>query len=157
MFRDDVDRTAFCRRLTRSVVKYDWTCIAFVLMPTHFHLALEVGDDVLQPGMRDCFGPYAQEFNRRWARSGHLRGDRYKHRLVRDDRDLRGLIRYIARNPVRSDLCSEPREWRWSSYTGTAGYGPRFPFVDDGLVLGALNDDVERARILLRDVVEFSL
>lgn len=157
MFRDDFDRTSFCRRLARSIAKYEWTCIAFILMPTHYHLLVEVGHNKLQPGMRDSFGPYAQEFNRRWGRSGHLRADRYKLRAVRDDRDLRGLVRYIARNPVRSKLCSDPQEWRWSSYPGTAGYGLSFPFVDDRLVLAPLNHDVDAARYLLRDVVEFAM
>lgn len=155
MFRDDFDRTAFCRRLTISIRRYGWACIAFVLMPTHFHLALEVDDDVLQPGMHDLFGPYAQQFNRRWSRAGHLRAEPYKLRWVEDDRDLRGVVRYIARNPVRDGLCQAPQEWTWSSYGGSAGYARPFPFVDDTLVLGSIHDDVTMARTLLRDVVEF--
>lgn len=154
MFRDDFDRKEFCERLAASVAKYSWTCVAFVLMPTHFHLILEVEDDVLQPGMRDLFGPYAQAFNRRWGRSGHLRAGPYKLRRIEDDRDLRGAFRYVARNPVRSKLCERPQDWHWSSYTRSAGYNRRFKFVDDSLVLGMLHENVTKARELLRDIVE---
>ena len=154
MFRDDFDRTAFCRRLAGSIRKYAWTCVAFVLMPSHFHLVLDVADDVLPPGMRDLFGPYAQQFNRRWGRSGHLRAGPYRLRVVRGDTDLRGTVRYVARNPVRDKLCDWPQEWAWSSYLGTAGYARPFPFVDDRLVLGPLHDDVATAQQLIRAVVE---
>lgn len=154
MFRDDFDRTAFCKRLARSIDKYRWSCIAFVLMRTHFHLILEVEDDVLQPGMRDFFGPYAQEFNRRHGRYGHLRGEPYKLRPIWDDRGLRAAVRYVARNPVRAKVCKQPQDWHWSSYAGSAGYVKPFPFVDDRLVLETLHQDVRRARIALRDVIE---
>jgi REP element-mobilizing transposase RayT len=154
MFRDDFDATAWCNRLAASVAKHRWTCIAFVLMPNHFHLAVDVDDDVLPAAMRDFFGPYAQEYNRRWGRSGHLKAAPYRLRRVEDDRDLRGLVRYIARNPVRAGLCERPQDWPWSSYPGSAGYARPFPFVDDSLLLGALHEDVARARELLRDIVE---
>jgi REP-associated tyrosine transposase len=155
MFRDDIDRTRFCMRLAKAIQRYEWTCIAFVLMRTHFHLVLELGDDdVLQPGMRDFFGPYAQEFNRRHRRYGHLRAEAYKLRYVRDDLDLRGVVRYVANNPVEAGLCELPQDWYWSSYPGSALYAPSFPFVDDRLLLGSLHEDVTKARIMLRDVVE---
>src|SRR4051812_10330121 len=156
MFRDDFDRTAFCRRLARSIDKYGWSCIAFVLMRTHFHLVLDVDDDVLQPGMRDFFGPYAQEFNRRHGRYGHLRAEPYKLRRIGDDRELRAAVRYVARNPVRARACKQPQEWYWSSYRGSAGYTKPFPFVDDELVLGSLHEDVTKARVMLREVIELA-
>jgi putative transposase len=154
MFRDDFDRTAFCKRLAKSIDKYRWNCIAFVLMRTHFHLVLDVEDDVLQPGMRDFFGPYAQEFNRRHGRYGHLRGEPYKLRTIWDDRGLRAAVRYVARNPVRAKVCKQPQDWLWSSYPGSAGYSKPFPFVDDRLLLGTLDEDVTKARVMLRDVIE---
>jgi putative transposase len=155
MFRDDFDRNLFCERLATAIAKYRWACIAFVLMPTHFHLVLEVEDDVLPPGMHCLFAPYAQAFNRRWGRTGHLRAAPYKLRRIEDNRDLRGSVRYVARNPVRARLCERPQDWEWSSYCRSAGYDRRFPFVNDRLILGVIDDDVTTARELLRDIVEF--
>lgn len=154
MFRDDFDRSSFCKRLAKSIDKYGWTCVAFVLMRTHFHLVLEVEDDALPPGMRDFFGPYAQEFNRRHARYGHLRAEPYKLRRIWNDGELRAAVRYVARNPVRARACKRPQDWYWSSYGGSAGYAKPFPFVDDALVLGSLHEDVTKARVMLRDVTE---
>jgi REP element-mobilizing transposase RayT len=154
MFRDDFDRQAFCTRLVTSMLRHGWTCHAFVLMPTHFHLVVSVLDDAMQPGMRDAFGPYAQEFNRRWARSGHLKAAPYKLRPVWGDFDLHNLVRYVARNPVRDGLCEHPQDWRWSSYPGSAAYAPPFRFVDDAIVMGSLDESPVRAIQLLRLLVE---
>jgi hypothetical protein len=154
MFLDDVDRTDFCRRLTVAIRRFDWTCLSFVLMTTHFHFVLEVDDDVLSPGMHDLFGPYAQAFNRRHARYGHLRAEPFKLRPVYGDVGLRVAVKYVANNPVEANMVELPQEWRWSSYAGTAGYTPQFPFVDDRLLLGSLHDDSARARLLWREIVE---
>jgi putative transposase len=154
MFRDDYDRTAFCRRLTRSIVRYRWSCIAFVLMTTHFHLVLEVEDDVLSPGVRDFFGPYAQEFNRRHRRYGHLRAEPFKLRPVDSNSGLRVVARYVANNPVEAGMCEEPQDWLWSSYAGSAGYATQFAFVDDTPLMDTLHGDASESAELWRDFVE---
>ena len=154
MFRDDFDRTAFCKRLAKTIDRHGWSCIAFVLMRTHFHLVVEVEDDALPLGMRDFFGPYAQEFNRRHGRYGHLRAEPYKLRRLWTDVDLEVAARYVARNPVRARACKHPQDWYWSSYAGSAGYAKQFAFVDDAVLLGMLDDDATVARMMLRDVVQ---
>src|SRR5581483_5492032 len=85
MFLDDVDRMDFCRRLARTIARFGWTCRSFCLMTTHYHLLLDVKLDLLQPGMHRLNGPYAQQFNARHGRSGHLRGDRYSATPVETD------------------------------------------------------------------------
>ncbi|MES1247215.1 MAG: transposase, partial [Actinomycetota bacterium] len=90
MFKDDVDRTDFCNRLADTSTRYGWRCAAFVLMPTHFHLMLDLPENALQNGMHRLFGMYAQQFNRRWNRSGHLRAGPYKCRLIEGETDLLG-------------------------------------------------------------------
>ena len=153
MFHDDYDRTMFCNRVAKVVEKYAWTLVAFVLMPTHFHFVLEVLDDTLQPGMRDFFGPYAQWFNLRHGRWGHLRGDPYKLRRIRDDADLANNVRYVLRNPVRANLCASPEDWTWSSYRGTLGLEEPFPFVDDREFVAFFHEDRTRALPQLRAFV----
>ena len=154
MFRDDIDRTDFCNRLADAIRRFAWSCLSFVLIPNHFHLVLQVEENRLQPGMHRLFGGYAQNFNVRWGRNGHLKGGPYKLRPIDNDVDLLGVVRYVARNPVRAGLCESPQDWYWSSYRGSAGYAEPFPFVDDRLVLGILDDNRARASRLLRALVE---
>jgi putative transposase len=154
MFRDDFDRTDFCNRLGRTVAKHGWICHAFCLMTTHYHLLVEVHEDALQPGMHWLNAGYSVAFNRRWGRTGHLRGEPYGAKAVDTDEHLFGVVRYIARNPVAGGLCKEPVDWLWSSYRGAIEAGPGFPFVTNDFVLRCFNEERTKAQRLLRAFVD---
>ena len=154
MFRDDVDRTDFCRRLARIIEAQRWICHAFCLMPTHYHLLLEVGANTLQPGMQYLNGTYAQNFNRRHGRWGHLRGDRYSAKPVESDGHRLAAFRYIALNPVVAGLCESPCDWPWGSYRDCVGLDNRFTFVTHDVIREYFGTDPERAIQLLRELVE---
>ena len=85
-------------------------------MNNHYHLLVETHRPTLARGMRDINGVYAQAFNRRHDRVGHLFQGRYVALLVQKQSYLLELSRYIALNPVRAGLCARPEEWLWSSY-----------------------------------------
>jgi putative transposase len=151
MFIDDLDRTLFCNLLAGVVRKRQWLCHAFVLMTTHFHLLLEVENDVLQPGMQSLNGPYAQRFNARHGRSGHLRGDRYSAHVVESDEHMLNAFRYIVLNPVEAGLCSRPSDWIWGSYRGCVGLDKEFPFVDSSRIRAYFAAERDLASALLRE------
>ena len=153
MFLDDYDRTLFCSLLARTIKKHTWICRAFCLMTTHYHLLLDVKDNALQLGMHNLNGPYAQRFNARHKRSGHLRGDRYRAIRVESDGHMLQLLRYIARNPVEAGLCEHPSDWPWSSYRGCAELDAGFAFVDSSLLRAYFGRDRRLATRLVRDFV----
>ena len=66
-------------------------------------------------------GQYAQAFNRRYKRSGHVFQDRFRSVLVESDEQLWVTARYIAMNPVAAGLCEEPGAWPWSSHAAVVG------------------------------------
>lgn len=154
MFIDDFDRTDFCRRLASTIKESGWTCRAFCLMTTHYHLLLDVEANRLQPGMHRLNGQYAQTFNRRHRRSGHLRGDRYRAEAVLSDEHMLQAFRYIARNPVRAGLCKSPADWLWSSYRGSAGLDGAFAFIDDAPMRAYFGGDSAQALQRLRNFTE---
>jgi REP element-mobilizing transposase RayT len=153
MFLDDYDRTFFCILLARTVRRHAWICRAFCLMTTHYHLLLDVQENALQPGMQRLNGPYAQRFNARHRRSGHLRGDRYHAIQVESDGHMLQLLRYIARNPVEAGLCEHPSDWPWSSYRGCAELDGGFAFVDSSPLRAYFGRDRRAATKLLRSFV----
>ncbi len=154
LFRDDFDRAGFCNRFARVITKFSWTCRAFCLMTTHYHLIVDVAENRLQPGMHNHNGPYAQEFNRRHERSGHLRGDRYHAEPILSEGHMLRAFRYVARSPVRAGLCASPADWKWSSYRGHAGLDGAFAFVDHEPIRAYFGRDREGAIRALRDFVE---
>jgi putative transposase len=58
--------------VVRVVDRYGWICHAYVVMHNHFHLLVETPLPNLSLGMRQLNGLYAQWFNRRHNRSGHV-------------------------------------------------------------------------------------
>src|SRR5687768_14261290 len=82
IFRDDGDRHRFMRMLAEAVDRFGWILTAYVLMPNHFHLVLELTRMTLSRGMQWLNGTYAHAFNRRHDRVGHLFQGRFKAFLV---------------------------------------------------------------------------
>ena len=115
IFLDDVDRQFFLRLLADVVTRSDWLVHAFCLMTNHYHLVVETLREQLSDGLHRLNGVYAQSFNRRHARTGHLFGDRFWSRLIETDEELVATCRYVLANPVRARLCTEPSAWPWSA------------------------------------------
>ena len=128
IFADDADREPFLGLVAETVERYFVTCHAYCLMGNHYHLILQPSRSNLSAAMRFLNGEYAQRYNRRHGRTGHLFEGRFKNLLIDRDAYLKELSRYIVLNPVRASLVRAPEEWRWSSYRATAGFAstPRF-------------------------------
>jgi len=116
LFLDDVDRRCFLDYIQELVGLGMLIVHAFVLMITHFHLLCQTPEAGLSKHLRKLLGKYAQSFNGRHARNGHLLRARYKALLVEDGDYFLECSRYIHLNPVRAYVCSDPGDYRWSSY-----------------------------------------
>ena len=114
IYRTDLDRRAFLRLLADVVQRHDWTLHAFCLMTNHYHLVVEALRDDLSDGFHRLNGIYAQAFNRRYGRKGHLFGDRFWCGEVETEEQLGAACRYVLANPVRAGLCRYVEDWRWS-------------------------------------------
>jgi putative transposase len=72
VFRDDSDREFYLRRLARYQTKFRFRLYAYCLMTNHVHLALETGPVPLSRIVLALHSSYAQAFNQRHRRVGHL-------------------------------------------------------------------------------------
>jgi REP element-mobilizing transposase RayT len=114
IYVDDDDREAFRMLLAQVVEMFGWRLHAWCLMGTHYHLLVEAPRERLSLGMHRLNGLYAQRFNLRHGRKGHLYEERFASWLVDAEEHLRAAVRYIVENPLRAKLCRDSREWRWS-------------------------------------------
>ncbi len=122
IFLDDSDRRDFLSLLGATVEEYRWRLYAYVLMSNHYHLLLTTQQPTLSDGMQKLGGRYAEDFNRRNTRWGHLFGGRFKSQPVNTIEHLMQTARYVVLNPVRAGIIATPAEWPWSSYMATAGF-----------------------------------
>jgi len=154
LFRDDLDRTVFLRELARVTHGYEWTCIGFCLMRTHYHLMLEVQDKALPVGMQSLNFRYAVGFNQRHGMRGHVQFERYGAVRITSESHLLTAFEYMANNPVKARLCDTSWQWPWSSYGGSVGLAESHSFVDPKRVLECFNSPAELAVAQLRALVE---
>jgi REP element-mobilizing transposase RayT len=153
IYRDQADRVRFLEMLAHIASRRGWLCHAYCLMDNHYHLLLETTRSGLGAGMQWLNGAYAQGFNRRGGRSGHLFQGRYYATLVERDAHLVEAARYVVLNPVRASLCAGPGEWAWSSYRGTAGDDPPSAVLTTELVLSLFGRRPETAQARYRAFV----
>lgn len=101
---DRVDRETFLARLGTLATATGTAIYAWALLPNHAHLLLRSGPAGLPRFMRRLLTGYAQTYNRRHQRRGHLFQNRYKSIVVDEDRYFRELVRYLHLNPLRARL-----------------------------------------------------
>ena len=127
IFLDDLDRQMYLHLLGGVSRRQEWACLAYCLMDNHVHALLQTPEPNLGAGMRRLNGTYAQVFNERYARSGHLFERRFNDRGIASVRSIVTVAAYIAANPVEAHLVATPEAWPWSSHAAlAAGTEPRW-------------------------------
>jgi REP element-mobilizing transposase RayT len=134
--RDDDDRRRFVRLLGRVVRERRWLLHAWVLMSNHYHLLVETPEVGLSRGVKWLNQKYAQDFNQRHERVGHLFQGRFKGILVEREGHLLELVRYIVLNPVRCQAVRYAGDYEWSNYCATAGLQPPPEWLEVDWTLG---------------------
>ncbi len=114
IFRDDFDRAAFRELLIRAGERFALRFDAWCLMTTHFHIVAAATQPALSRAMHRLNGLYAQRFNRRYERSGHLFENRFSARVLDSEKHWENACRYVLDNPVDAGLCASAGEWPWS-------------------------------------------
>jgi REP-associated tyrosine transposase len=114
LFRDDADREWFVACLQITAKRLRWELFAYCLMTTHYHLVARTPEPNLARGVQRVNGRYAQEFNQRWKRFGHLFAERYSAGLIESEEHLAEACRYVLENPVKAGVCKSPWDWPWS-------------------------------------------
>jgi len=93
----------------------DFQLQAWVIMPNHVHLVIDVWDVPLTKLIGLWKGKTSRLINLTLKRRGHLWQEDYFDTLVRDERHLKKARHYTEANPARACFVKDPRSWRWSS------------------------------------------
>ena len=153
MFSFDSDRDDLLMCLERATARYELRCLAYCLMPNHYHLLLDAPANALSPAMKALNGRYALRFNRRHERDAHLFKNRFGAVAQESHEQLIWTMRYIVRNPVETGLCAGPDDWPWSSYRACAGFAEAPRVLDASTTLSFFGDESEKARSRFRDAM----
>jgi len=147
IFKDDQDKMRFLERLGENILRGQCTVHAWVLMTNHMHLLFKSGKDGISTVMRKQLTWYAQYFNRRHARTGHLFENRYKSILCDEEMYLLALIRYIHLNPIRANIVQTMEEldrYPWTGHQAIIGKTD-YPWMDIDACLAEFGGTRKRA------------
>jgi REP-associated tyrosine transposase len=114
IYVDPEDCRSFLALFGSTAHRHEWDLYAFCLMANHYHVVLEATREHLSDGVQWLNSVYAQQFNRRYGRWGHLFGARFASTVIESEEHLYEASRYVLANPVRAGLCARPEEWPWS-------------------------------------------
>jgi putative transposase len=109
---------SFEETLFETCSRYGWRLHAYVLMPNHYHLAVETREANLAAGMQWLQSTFANRFNRIVRDRGHVFQGRYKALLIERGESLLRVVNYIHLNPVRARVktLKTLRDYRLSSF-----------------------------------------
>jgi putative transposase len=114
---------------------------AYCLMPNHYHLLIQTPDGNLSRCMRHINGVYTQRYN--WVHDcdGQLFRGRFKSILVDGNSYLLQLVRYIHRNPIRSNLTENMDNYNWSSHVGYISSAQKWNWLHKEFILSIISPD----------------
>lgn len=149
LFADVDERLEFLDIVSALVPSRAWSCMAFCLMTTHYHLLVQTPEADLAAGMQYLNGRFGQRINFLRGAKGHLFNARYGSKFVETEQHALNAHRYIALNPVEASIVARPEDWPWSSYRALLGLAPAPTFLDvtSALVLFGPTSDAGRARL----------
>ncbi|HEX5071174.1 MAG TPA: transposase [Vicinamibacterales bacterium] len=124
LFEQPADFKAFLRVFGEAQLRVPIRCLAYCLMPNHFHLVLWPRTDAELPLFMAWL---TATHGKRWhayrgtTGVGHVYQARYKAFPVATDTYFLRLCRYVERNPLRAGLVSRAEDWPWCSLAQRAG------------------------------------
>jgi putative transposase len=158
------------KRLNNFTLCNEINLIAYVLMPTHFHLMIkQKPEKAITEFMKRLSNGYVEYFNKRYERVGALFQGRYKAVLINDDDYFLHLTRYLHLNPLElfskeEQVFTTLRNYQYSSYPDYIGARPSswlkkdtimkyFQDTQDKLGFSTYQEFVEQYAIECREVL----
>jgi len=114
IFYNDEDFILFLKKCDFFAQKYDTKIIAFVLMDNHVHIHLETKN--LTTFMTALLIGFARSYNKRKGLSDKIFRTPFSSSQFYSKALIIENLLYIFSNPINAGICSNPWEYKWSSY-----------------------------------------
>jgi len=139
VFVEDSDYENFLHLLESTSCEYSFDILCFALLPDHVHILLKAREDNLNRGMKHLFQSYAQRFNKKYGRKGHVFCGVYRASLCQDDAYLIAASLYIHLNTRKAKIDKNPLECRWCSLAPYIN-NVEYPLINASYILGIIDD-----------------
>lgn len=89
---------------------------AYCILHNHLHILIREDEMSISDIMKSIEISYAQYYNRKYERIGHLYQGRFQSEAINDSAYFHTVFRYIARNPVKALEAKHAEEYPYSSW-----------------------------------------
>jgi putative transposase len=115
VFDCNVGKIAIMLVLKEAKEKYGFQLHNFCIMPTHIHLLVTPADGTnLSRIIQWIKTKVTKRWNRIYGAEGHLWGERFFSRPVKDLQEYFYIYNYIDQNPVKAGLVQNAQDWKLS-------------------------------------------
>jgi len=150
IFVDDKDRLKLISLLENLPLQFDYATgkllesrncdiYAYCLMSNHVHILIREMDEDVDHLMKRLLTSYAQYYNGKYARVGHVFQDRYRSEPCDDIEYFMILLRYIHQNPVKAHIAKTIAEYPWSSWNEFVNYGRDIEYAEGKVFTNVCN------------------
>lgn len=116
IFTDEADYLRFLGKLAESRKKFDWIIYSYCLLPNHYHLQVQSGNDSISTIIHWLQTSHAVYFNRNHKHFSPVFTGRFKSIIIQKELYHLYLSKYIHLNPVKAGLVQNPQDYPYSSY-----------------------------------------
>lgn len=139
LFEETADWEKYLSFLKKYASENGITILAYCLMENHVHLLVQDAQYCVSVFMKKMGVSYAQYYNRKYSRTGHLFQDRFQSENITEDAYLLAVFRYILNNPQKAGICRADA-YPWSSYHE---YGEVGGLTDTSLLCGMIGSKAD--------------
>jgi len=117
IFKDSIACELLVNILIYNKFIYDFSVYGFVIMPDHFHIIIQPNGELnISEIMKKVKGNFSRFYNKITGLKGGIWQQGFYDEGIRDEVQLREVIKYIHANPFKKGLVSDVREYKYSSY-----------------------------------------
>lgn len=148
LFKTDEDKKRYMLLIREYQKVYNFKIYAYCLMNNHVHLVVGSNGADISKIMHCINFKYARYFNTLHKRHGHLFQDRFKSKIVKDNRYLIALSAYIHNNPLDvRGYEDNPQGYYYSSLAIYLGLRKDdFDIIDKDFILSIFGKDNSRSK-----------
>lgn len=149
IFEKDIDKEKYLYYLNQAQKEFKFKIYSFCLMTNHAHFIIDSCGADISKIMHKINLRFAMFFNRKYDRHGHVFQDRFKSKIVTNEKYLLVLSSYIHNNPKDIPMFSKQiSNYKYSSlgiFLGTM-INP-YNIVEPDYVLQFFSKNINKARI----------
>ena len=148
LFKDHFDKRSYLGFIKKYQKLFKFRVYGYCLMDNHVHLIIDANGSDISKAMHGINFSYAQYFNRKHGRHGHLFQDRFKSKIVKSERYLFALSAYVHNNPIdMPQFKTCPEQYEFSSLATYLGLrDDPYLLVESKFVMSLLNSNPKVAR-----------